>query len=318
MTGVPTGLLVAGGGLFGLATFTVVALTVLVRAERRQARLVAVVGPLWPAGSVSAPHGRRGRLSAAPLVVRLCRLMGIDRDRLGAYPVRWWLVLLVALPLARAGAGLAATLLGDIVLLGTLPLWIGLCRAAFGWMDERRREILVRQFPDALGLVTRAVRVGIPVSEAVRAVAREAPTETAAEFRAIADRLAIGMPLDQALTETAHRNGVSEYRFFATALALQAQTGGGLSETLENLADVIRKRVALRQRGYALASEARTSAIILGALPFFTGGVLALLNPDYLGLLFTDPTGQKILGAACGLLLVGILIMRSMIKRSLS
>ena len=109
-----------------------------------------------------------------------------------------------------------------------------------------------------------------------------------------------------------------EYRFFATALALQNQTGGGLGETLENLAEVIRKRVALKERGYALAGEARTSAGILGALPFVTTALLAVLNPPYILVLFTDPGGQRILAAAMGLLLVGILMMRTMIKRSLS
>ena len=196
--------------------------------------------------------------------------------------------------------------------------WFLFCRWAFGWLDTRRIETLFRQFPDALGMVTRAVRVGIPVSEAIRSVAREGPKETAAEFQRIADRLSIGLPIDQALAETAHRNGVPEYRFFATALALQSQTGGGLGETLENLAEVIRKRVALKERGYALAAEARTSAGILAALPFFTAGVLAVLSPGYVAMLFTDPSGQRVLAAAIGLLLIGILVMRSMIKRSLS
>jgi tight adherence protein B len=111
---------------------------------------------------------------------------------------------------------------------------------------------------------------------------------------------------------------VAEYRFFATALSLQNQTGGGLSETLENLAEVIRKRVALKQRGYALAAEARTSAGILAILPFFTAGALAVMNPGYLGLLFNDPGGQRILAVASGLMLLGILSMRSLIRRSLS
>jgi len=245
-------------------------------------------------------------------------VIGLRLEQAGDYPVRWWVVPLLALPIARAGVGMLAALGGDVLLLALPLLWLMLCRASFNWLDARRIETLFRQFPDALGMVTRTVRVGIPVSEAIRIVGREAPKETAAQFNRIADRLSIRLPIEQALAETAHRNGVPEYRFFATALALQNQTGGGLGETLENLAEVIRKRVALKERGYALAGEARTSAGILGALPFVTTALLAVLNPSYIAVLFTDPSGNRIVAAAAGLLLVGVLMMRSMIKRSLS
>ncbi|WP_431267966.1 type II secretion system F family protein [Dankookia sp. P2] len=313
------GVFLAGSGLLGLGLLVVLGLGALQRQDRRRARVTAVVGPHRPAGMVAPPR-RHWLLDAAEgaWLVRLATLFGLRLDRVAEYPVRWWIIPLVALPAARAAAGLAALLGGDLLLLATPAFWFLFCRWAFGWLDTRRIETLFRQFPDALGMVTRAVRVGIPVSEAIRAVAREAPKETAAEFQRIADRLSIGLPIDQALGETAHRNGVPEYRFFATALSLQSQTGGGLGETLENLAEVIRKRVALKERGYALAAEARTSAGILAALPFFTAGVLAVLSPGYVALLFSDPGGQRILAAAIGLLLIGILVMRGMIKRSLS
>ncbi len=110
-------------------------------------------------------------------------------------------------------------------------------------------------------MIVRSVRVGIPVTEGIRTVAREAPRPTAQEFSLLADQIRIGMPIEEALRELATRNQLPEYRFFATALALQNQTGGGLAETLENLGDVIRKRVALKGRAHALASEARTSII---------------------------------------------------------
>lgn len=314
-----TGLLVAGGGLAGLCLAVLLGFGALARQDRRGARLLAVVGPHRPAEAAAAPRrDLRRTVAEAPWLARLAALFGLRLDRAAEFPVPWWVVPLAALPVARAAAGLKAALGGDWLLLATPVIWFLLCRSAYGWLDARRREVLFRQFPDALGMVTRAVRVGIPVSEAIRSVAREAPKETAGEFQRIADRLQIGLPLDQALAETAHRNGVPEYRFFATALALQSQTGGGLSETLENLAEVIRKRVALRERGYALAAEARTSAGILAVLPFFTTGVLAVLSPAYVAMLFNDPGGQQVLAAAIGLLLLGIVIMRGMIRRALS
>jgi tight adherence protein B len=116
----------------------------------------------------------------------------------------------------------------------------------------------------------------------------------------------------------AERNNLPEYRFFATALSLQSQTGGGLTETLENLADTIRKRVAAKLRGRALAAEARMSCYILGALPLVTGALLTGINPNYMLVMFTDPSGRNLLLLAAVLLTAGGFAMRTMIRMSLS
>jgi tight adherence protein B len=162
------------------------------------------------------------------------------------------------------------------------------------------------------------VRVGIPLAEGIRTVSREAEVPTRPEFARLCDRVAIGVTLEDALREMATRNNLAEYRFFATALALQSQTGGGLTEALEGLADVMRRRLALKARGAALAGEAKTSIYILAALPFFSGGALAVLNPSYIGRLFTEHACQKVLIAAIVLLATGLLVMRTMIRKSLS
>lgn len=166
-------------------------------------------------------------------------------------------------------------------------------------------------------MIVRSVRVGIPVSEAIRTVSREGPEPTAIEFGRLSDQVAIGVALEDALRDVAVRSGLPEYRFFATALALQAQTGGALTEILENLADVIRKRVATRARAHALASEAKTSSYILAALPVVTGLAIGVLNPKYMSLLFTDPMGNKVFAAAIGMLGLGMGVMRLTISRSL-
>ena len=129
--------------------------------------------------------------------------------------------------------------------------------------------------------------------------------------------VAIGATLEDGVTELARRSGLSEYRFFATALSLQNQTGGTLSETLENLADVIRKRAGLKARGKALTSESRASAVILAILPFGTGAMLYLINPDYISLLFVHPTGQSMLGGAVVSLSLGLFMIRTIIRKSL-
>jgi tight adherence protein B len=164
----------------------------------------------------------------------------------------------------------------------------------------------------------RAVRVGIPLGEGIRTVAREAAAPTCVEFGLVYDRVSIGVTLEDALREMATRNNLQEYRFFTTALALQSQTGGGLSDALEGLADVMRRRLALKSRGNALAAEAKTSIIILASLPFVSGGALGVLNPQYIGRLFNDHGCQKLLLAAIIMLSVGLLVMRGMIRKILA
>ena len=282
-----------------------------------QARLTGV---MVLHGPTRATAKRRGRAKQdwsryMPFVLNLA---GYDPDRKAQYPLPWWVVLIGAAALARGEAALTGFLVGQVSLL-QLPIMVFVF-SRFYWRhyDKKRQRLLYMQLPDALGTIVRSVRVGIPVTESLRAVARDAPEPTAEEFRRLADQVRIGAALEKALIETATRSGVAEYRFFATAIALQAQTGGGLTETLETLGDVIRKRIALRKRGFALAAEARTSAGLLAALPFITAGALALVSPSYISVLITDPTGQKILAAAFGMLGMGMGVMKLIIRKSLS
>lgn len=261
----------------------------------------------------------RDLFRGAVLVQKACQLIDLRQERMSEYQPRWYLVLIGAAVMARIASGIAADILhAGAALPVFLGLFLGAARITFSMLNQRRRTKLFVQLPDALGQITRSVRVGIPVVEAIRQVAQEAPEPTLTEFRAIADRLTVGIPLDQALAETAHRTGLSEYSFFATALALQARTGGGIAETLDNLADVIRKRVAVRARGYALSAEARTSAAILAAIPVVTTGILLLLNPNYALVLFTTPDGKLALGMALSMLVTGMIVMQIIIRRSLS
>jgi tight adherence protein B len=120
--------------------------------------------------------------------------------------------------------------------------------------------------------------------------------------------------MDEALDESVNRVGIEDYRFFVITLAIQRETGGNLSETLANLSDIIRKRQELRLKVRALSSEARASAMILGALPFVVAGILLLLNPEYMSLMFTDPFGHVLLGVSGLMMVIGILVMWRMIN----
>jgi tight adherence protein B len=248
---------------------------------------------------------------------KLMGIFGFDPANSSHYPVPWPIVLIITLLLARVVTGVMTIIVGDPAFFGIPVVWVFLARAFFGWVDDRRRQLLRNQMPDALSMIVRSVRVGIPVSEAMRHVARQSLAPTAPEFERIASDLSIGTRLDLALKAMAQRAGLPEYQFFATALALQSQTGGGLTETLENLADVIRKRVALRSKAYALASEARTSAMVLAALPFVSGLGLAVLSPEYIAVLFVEESGRNLLGVAILSLSIGILAMRMIIRTSL-
>ncbi len=168
-----------------------------------------------------------------------------------------WIVVAVTFTLAAGAHQLLAGLAGMLSWLVIPGGWIMMSRMFFGFFDRRQREMMLQQFPDALAMIVRSVRVGIPVQESIRTVAREAPHPTGPEFSRFVNEIAVGVSMEDALGQLARRSGLPEYRFFATAISLQTQTGGTLSETLENLADVIRKRAALKAKGHALTSEAR-------------------------------------------------------------
>jgi tight adherence protein B len=290
------------------------------RVARTKARIAQVTGVYLAtrADSSAATTGVGREQHAGTLASRAGSLLRYDPAHRHIYPARPPLVLVLALLPSVLFARLAAGFFGPAGWALAPVLSVTMCRAFYGWFEDRHVAKLFRQFPDALAMIVRAVRVGLPIAEALRVAARENPEPTAREFTALVAQTAIGVPLGDALREMAERNNLPEYRFFATALSLQSQTGGGLTETLENLADTIRKRVAAKLRGHALASEARMSSYILGALPLVTGALLGVANPGYMSVLFTDPSGQNLLLLACVLLVVGAAVMRIMIRKSLS
>jgi tight adherence protein B len=253
-----------------------------------------------------------------PLEARLSRVFGWDPERLDQYPAPPPLMVLgVAMP-ALLGGAYAASLLGATGWFSAAAIWVALARWVFAAIHRKRADALYRQLPDALGMVVRAVRAGIPVVEALRTVAREIPDPTGNEFRRLSDQLAIGIQMEEALKRLARRSGLPEYRFFAVSLTLQNSAGGNLTETLDNLADVVRKRVATRQRGHALASQARASAYVLSAVPVFAATALLVINPGYILLLLSDARGNMVLLAAVASLATGLGTMKAIIRRSLT
>lgn len=257
---------------------------------------------------------------AERLQLQAASIIGVDLQQADAYPVKWWLVPPIALVISWVIVFLATHPLGHAVLLYIFlwpVVWFGVTKALFSWFNNKRNAILLQQFPDALGTVVRCVRVGIPMGEALRTVAQDAPEPTKAEFSILADKVAIGIPVDVALRELSIRIKLTEYQFFATAITLQLRAGGAITQTLETLADVIRKRVGLKARGYALTAEARTSSMILAVLPFIAGTALFFMQRPYIVLLFNTKSGQSCLGLAILLMCMGIGTIQYMISNVL-
>ena len=281
-------------------------------------RLGSITAPYRPAKSGPGLAGTRNGPTGSLAALRFEALFGFSRVRRTQYPQSFARILAVAGVLAAAAGLLAMHVFGMIALALAPVLWMILCRSFYRRCNRLRSQTLFRQFPDALGMIVRAVRVGVPLARSITLISLEAPNPTAAEFRQLAEEIAVGVPLADALRAMGSRNELTEYRFFATALSLQSQTGGGLAETLETLAETVRKRVAARMRGHALASEARASCYVLGGLPFAVGAFLYVSNPTYMSVLFATSAGQKLLGAAAGSLTIGLTLMQQITNRSLA
>ena len=217
------------------------------------------------------------------------------------------LVMIILAKLLLGQSIVVAIFLGIIV--GT-----GLPYMVVGRMAENRIKAFTAQFPDAIDLIVRGLKSGLPVTESIASVGREMPDPVGAEFRLISDGIKFGKSMDSALWETAKRLDTPEFKFFVISLSVQRETGGNLSEALGNLSDILRRRRQMKLKIRAMASEARASAMILGSLPFIMFVLIFLLNPGYEMQLFTDPRGQVMLGFGVGIMSVGIFIMSKMVK----
>ena len=181
-------------------------------------------------------------------------------------------------------------------------------------LAKRRKDKFIIRFPDAIELLVRGLRSGLPISETMGVVASEVPDPVGSEFRAVSDRMKIGRTMEASLQETADKLQTAEFQFFVVSLAIQRETGGNLAETLGNLAEVLRKRMQMKLKINAMSSESKASAYIIGSLPFIVFGLIYYINPAYMGTFFTD---QRLIYAAIGggiWMSIGVFIMAKMIN----
>ncbi|MDP1025791.1 type II secretion system F family protein [Sphingomonas sp. KR1UV-12] len=196
---------------------------------------------------------------------------------------------------ATAGLVLAFTLLLwlkglpiFIVLLLGVTLGCGLPHFVVSRLIARRVGKFTVRFPDAIDLLVRGLRSGLPISETMGVVGHEVEGPVGEEFRSISDKMKIGRTMDVALQETADRLGTAEFQFFVITIAIQRETGGNLAETLSNLADVLRKRGQMKLKIRAMSSESKASAYIIGSLPFIVFGLIWFINDKYMQNFFVD------------------------------
>ena len=191
-------------------------------------------------------------------------------------------------------------------------LWLP--HLAIGYLGRRRAMRFTLLFPEAIGLMVRGIKSGLPITECFQIIGREIRDPVGAEFRQLCDQIRLGQPIDQVLWETAHRVATPEMKFLVVTLSVQRETGGNLAETLENLDNILRRRRQMRLKIKAMSSEARASAMIIGALPFLMIALLSVVDSAYIALLFTRHLGHVLLAAAAASMTFGVLVMAKMVR----
>jgi tight adherence protein B len=212
----------------------------------------------------------------------------------------------------------AAALLGGGGLLGAGGLafaaGFGLPRWILSFLKNRREKAFLAALPDAVDVIVRGIKAGLPLFESIKVVATDAPEPLRSEFIAIIETQAIGMPLGEACARLFERMPVPEANFFGIVIAIQQKSGGNLSEALGNLSKVLRDRKKMAEKIQAMSMEAKASAAIIGSLPPIVMILVYLTTPDYISLLWIHPTGQLMLVGCVIWMSVGIMVMKKMIN----
>jgi tight adherence protein B len=201
-----------------------------------------------------------------------------------------------------------------LAIFGGLMIGVGLPHMAVGFLIKKRIKNFTVRFPDAIELLVRGLRAGLPISETLTVVGTEVPGPVGEEFRMVTDKMKIGRTMEAALQDTADRLGTPEFQFFCITLAIQKETGGNLAETLSNLADVLRKRAQMKLKIKAMSSESKASAYIVGSLPFIVFGLIYMINPEYMSNFFLD---ERLMIAGIGGIVwmgIGAFIMAKMVN----
>lgn len=191
---------------------------------------------------------------------------------------------------------------------GGLPFWM------LSFLKKRRETKFLEAFPDAVDIIVRGVKSGLPLNDSLRLIANESPEPVRSEIQAIVDTQAIGMPLGEACGKLYESMPVPETNFFGIVIGIQQRSGGNLAEALGNLSKVLRDRKKMKAKISAMSQEAKSSAAIIGALPIAVMILVYISSPDYISLLFTEPLGRLMLTGCAIWMSIGVLVMKKMIN----
>jgi tight adherence protein B len=253
-------------------------------------------------GSLKDLEARRQKEKRIPLNVRLMQA-GLASWSTQKFMTISGILAVIAFVLAwTAGGGL----LGAVGL--AFGAGFGLPRWCLGYLKKRRETNFLKALPDAVDVIVRGIKAGLPLFDSIKVVASDAPEPLKSEFNAIIETQAIGMPLGDACARLFERMPVPEANFFGIVIAIQQKSGGNLSEALGNLSKVLREKIQ------AMSMEAKASASIIGALPPIVMLLVYITTPEYIALLWTHPTGQLMLVACLSWMGIGIMVMKKMIN----
>ena len=191
---------------------------------------------------------------------------------------------------------------------------LGFPRWMVGRLRKRRMNAFLAEFPNAVDVIVRGVRAGLPLNDCMAIIAKEAKPPVSTEFQRIIEGQQMGLPMNEAIVKLYDNMPLPEANFFGIVIAIQQQAGGNLSEALSNLSNVLRDRKKMKMKIQAMSAEAKASGGIIGALPFLVALLVYLTTPDYIKILITDPTGSIVLLCAGIWMTIGILVMKKMIN----
>jgi len=258
-------------------------------------------------GTLKVIEERRKRAKRVPIAVRLTRA-GLDWSKRRFLITAASLGIVTFVALMVVGAGLVPALGFGFAAAGGLPFW------ALSFLKKRRESKFLNAFPDAVDVIVRGIKAGLPLLDSMKLIATDAVEPVRSEFRGIIETQTIGMPLGEACIKLFERMPVAEANFFGIVISIQQRAGGNLSEALGNLSRVLRDRKKMKAKIQAMSMEAKASASIIGALPIAVMTLVWITSPGYISLLWTDPFGRVMLGCCGCWMAVGVFIMRKMIN----
>jgi tight adherence protein B len=290
------------------------------KAERRKASIARAEpiarptrGPQRPRreqieGTLKELEERQKKARRVPLAVRLTQAgLAWSKRRFIATAAGLGLVAFVAALLLLSGGLLPALGFGFAAGCG-LPLWV------LKFLKKRRETRFLEALPDAVDVIVRGIKSGLPLLDSLRLIASEAPEPVRSEFRAIMETQTIGIPLGEACLKLYERIPLAEANFFGIVISIQQRAGGNLSEALGNLSRVLRDRKKMKAKIKAMSMEAKASASIIGSLPIVVMALVYFTSPSYIELLWTEQLGRMMLVGSATWMTIGILVMRKMIN----